>query len=126
MALPLCDKYVYLHVCAVERKPQKIKELETDDVYVKVFDLVSDTLLQVNYFKPKIFHKVKYKNLDSRNPTLVKMLWCVGVKEKDELEKKLISIGNVSAKYETTKSVCADFEFAQLERTLNKLFNLSD
>ena len=126
LALPLCGKYVYLHVCAVERHPRKIKELETDDVYVKVFDVVTNLLLDVKCFKPKILHRIKYKNLDSRHQTFVKMLWCDGVREKDELEKKLVNIGNVPTKYETTKSVYADFEFNQLEKTLSKLFELPD
>lgn len=126
LALPLGSKYAYLHVCAVKRQPRKIKDLETDDVYVKVFDVITDELLQVNYFKPKILHRVKYKNLDSRNPTFVKLLWCVGVREKDELEKKLVNIGNIPTKTEMTKSVCADFQFNQLEKTLSELFELNE
>lgn len=126
LVLQLFGKYVYLHVSAVERKTRKIKELETDDVYVKVFELVTDELLNVDYFMTKISHGLKYKKLDFRNQVLVKMLWCVGVKEKNELEKKLINIGNLPTKNETTKNVYADFQFCQLEKTLKILFGLSD
>lgn len=124
LALPLGDKYVYLHVCAVEREKNKIKELETDDVYVKVFDMVTDRLLDVNFFKPKVFHRLKYKNLDSREQTFVKLLWCVGIREKTDLENKLVNIGNVHIKKETSNSVHADFQFNQLEKTLSKFFGL--
>lgn len=126
LALPLCGKYVYLHVCAVERQPRKIKELEYDDVCIKVFDVVTDELLEVNYFKPKMFNRLKYKNLDFHNQAFVKMLWCVGVREKNELEMKLINIGNVPTKKETTNSVSVYFQFNQLEKTLSKLFELPD
>ncbi|MBE6561617.1 MAG: hypothetical protein E7662_10885, partial [Ruminococcaceae bacterium] len=47
LALPLHGKYVYLHICAVDRPAGKIKELEEDRVFVQVFDAVTDDLLSV-------------------------------------------------------------------------------
>ncbi len=126
LALPLGNKYVYLHVCAVERKPNKIKELETDDVCIKVFDVITEQLLDISFFKPKIFHRVKYKNIGSYEQTFVKQLWCVGVREKNDLENKLVNIGNVHTKKEISDSVSADFQFSKLENTLIKLFGLPD
>lgn len=124
LALPLYGKYVYFHVCGVERDSRKIEELEQDSVYVKVFDIVSEQLLAIKAFRPKIFHKLKYKKLDIHRDCFVKSLWSVGIKEQNDLESKMIYIGTLPTKYETTKSVYADFQFQRVENTLIELFNL--
>lgn len=124
LALPVCGKYVYFHVCAVKRDLKKIKELEQDSVYVKVFDLVSEQLLDIKAFKPRLFYKLKYKKLDIRRDCFVKLLWCVGIREQNDLESKMIYIGTLPTEYETTKSVYADFQFQKVENTLIELFNL--
>lgn len=123
-AIPLCNKYVYIHISAVDRTNEKIKELEEDCVFVKVFDCISDKVLDIQDFKPKTFQKNQYKNLDKFRVCFVKWLWCVGVREKTYLEKKVIYIGNLPIKRETTRSIYADFQFSKLENTLCELFGL--
>ncbi|MBQ9949388.1 MAG: hypothetical protein IJO93_01545 [Clostridia bacterium] len=124
-AIPLCSKYVYIHICAIERPSQKIEELAEDCVFIRVFDRISDKVLGIEDFKPKIFRKIQYKNLDKFKVCPVKWLWCVGNREKTELEKKVIYIGNSPTKRETTGNVYADFQFSKLENTLCEMFGLS-
>ncbi len=123
-AIPLYNKYVYIHVCAIIRPSKKIKELEEDRVFVKVFDVVSDHLLEIKNFKPKLFHKINYMNLDVFRECTAKWLWCSGVREKTTLENKVIYIGNLPTERETTESVYADFQFSKLENTLCEMFGL--
>lgn len=126
LALPLKNKYAYLHVCAINRTKNKIPELEKDQVFVKVFDLVSQHLLDISYFKPRMFKKLTYKNLDIYKDCLTKWLWCVGIKEKNSLERKLIYVGHLPTKRVITHSVYTDFQFKVIEDTLIKLFHIND
>ena len=123
-AIPLEGKYVYFHVCAVLREKQKIKELEQDEVYIRVFDIVSEEVLSLERFKKRLFSRIKYKGLDQYRECYVKMLWCMGIREKTALENKIIHIGNIPTKTESTKSVSANFQFSKIEDTLKQLFGL--
>ena len=125
-ALPLCEKYVYIHVCGISREKNEIRELEEDKVFVRIFDKVSADLLDVKFFKPKLFPKVKYKNLDCYRNCITKMLWCVGAREKNTLENRLIYIGNIPTKREISDNVYADFQFKKIESTLIKMFNIDN
>ncbi|MCM1065523.1 MAG: hypothetical protein NC420_13835 [Eubacterium sp.] len=125
-ALPLYEKYVYIHVCAISREKNEIKELEEDKVFVRIFDKVSAELLDVKFFKPKPFSKLKYKNLDSYGNCITKMLWCVSAREKNALESKLIYIGNIPTKREIPDSVYTDFQFKKIESTLIEVFNMDN
>lgn len=124
LAIPISNKYVYLHICAVSRSNHKIKELEEDSVFVRVFDRISDNLLNIKDFKSGVFHKIKYMNLDKSKQCTLKCLWCIGIREKKNLESKVINIGNLPTKYEVTGSVYADFQFCKVENTLAKMFEL--
>ena len=64
LALPIKNKYVYLHISSITRKKKKIKELEGDDMCVKVFDKVSDSLLTIDEFKTNVLNRNQYMNLD--------------------------------------------------------------
>lgn len=125
LALPIMDKYVYLHVCEVRRK-KAIKELENDELFVKVFDKTSDQLLSIKDLKPRLFHKPKYIILDKFDIHCdVKWLWCVGIREKNMLEKKIKVIGNIPIKPKSDNIVFADFQFKKVEDTLSNLFNIT-
>lgn len=118
LAIPINGKYVYLHVCGVSRSKEEIKELEEDSVFVRVFDVISDSLLGADYFKSGI----KYKNLDPYKKCTAKWLWCVGVREKNALEKKVTCIGRLLTEHEVKRSVYTDFQFCKVEDTLRKMF----
>ncbi len=133
LAIQVSGKYLYFHVCAVIRGKNKIEELAWDKVYVRVFDVASDTLLEENYFKPRLFHRLKYKNISTisirhiagHERQEVKQLWCYGIREQKNLESKIIKVGNVATEYEIVHSVSVDFSFRDIENTLAKLFELS-
>lgn len=126
LALPLYEKYVYIHVCAINRTKRKIKELEQDQVFVRIFDKVSDELLDINYFESSIFKRLKYKNLDIYSDCFTKRLWCAGIREKRTLESKLIYVGNLPTSREQTNRVYSDFQFKKIENTLLQLFDMNN
>lgn len=127
-AIPLDNKYVYIHISAIHRQRRAIEELERDQVFVKVFDCMTDELLDIEYLESKISAgEIKYKTLMKyfdRDLT-VKWLWCIGIREKTNLEKKVIHIGNFPTEREMQFMVCGDFQFSKVENTLCKLFELS-
>lgn len=125
LALPIKDNYVYLHVSAVVRREHKIKELESDAMNIKVFDRVSKDLLSIKELKPKLFHKPKYVGLCEWEHRVVEHLWCVGVREKKSLEAKLLVIGNISVKPESSSSVSGYFQFKTVENTLSRLMKIT-
>ncbi len=133
LAIQVSGKYVYFHVCAVIREKKKIEELESDAVYVRVFDVASDTLLEENYFKPRLFHRLKYKNISTISirhiagyeKQEVQQLWCCGIREQKKLESKIIKVGNVAIEYELVHNVSIDFGFRDVENTLAQLFGLN-
>ncbi|MDE6476179.1 MAG: hypothetical protein K2L08_04930 [Erysipelotrichaceae bacterium] len=124
LAVPVLNKFAYLHICGVERKRHKISELESDQVFVQVFDELSDNVLTIQDFESKLSLKNQYMILDRFTKSTVKALWCVGIRERNALEKKAIFIGNLPIKYQTSKSVYVDFQFCEIENTLATLFNL--
>lgn len=124
LAVPVLNKFAYLHICGVERERHKISELESDQVFVQVFDELSDNVLTIQDFESKLSLKNQYMILDRFTKSTVKALWCVGIRERNVLEKKVIFIGNLPTKYQTSKSVYVDFQFCEIENTLATLFNL--
>lgn len=126
LAVPILNKFAYLHICGVEREKHKIRELESDKIFVQVFDKLSDNVLAIQDFESESFLKNQYMVLNrfKKSTVTVKALWCVGVRERNALEKKVIFIGNLPTKYQTSKSVYIDFQFCEIENTLAKLFNL--
>lgn len=126
IAFPLKDHYVYFHVVGIVRTKESIEALAEDNLYVKVFDVCSDELLDIKQFKPSLFHRIKYKKLPSYPaPTDTKLLWCVGKREQAAFEKKVIPIGSIPTPSQNLPSiVSADFQFQEIENTITELFGL--
>ena len=138
--------YIFLHVVKIERSQNKIEELCSDEVYVKVFDIISKKLLSVQQLK-----NIPYKQLESdeqiqklnENAKLyppyvglskerieeykfIRWIYCFSDREKKKFESKMIEIGNLS--YSAVKCDCvyADYQYAKLEETFIKLFSIRE
>ncbi len=122
-AIQICNKFIYFHVCGIFSRPYLIEGLYKDELYIKVFDCISDELLGIEHFQSGI----KYKQLDTyfNEPVFLKWLWCIGVREKTNLEKKVILVGNLSTENERVSIISGNYQFREFENTLCRLFGLS-
>ncbi|MBQ4043043.1 MAG: hypothetical protein IJD06_03520 [Clostridia bacterium] len=125
-ALPVGEKFVYLHICSVTRSVRKFEELQEDTVFVRVFDRVSDAVLTEADFRPRLLRPQKYRVLDPGRDSYAEMIWCNGSREQAALEKKLIRVGNLPVRRETNQYVHACFQFCKLEKTLSGLFEIPE
>ena len=125
LAIKLNDKYAYIHVCGILKNKHKIEELAEDSLYIKVFDRLSNEILDIKKFKPTIFKKAQYLKLDYCEGLncYCEQLWCTGAREKEALEKKLTFIGNIPVKPEYANGVCRYYQFKLFEDSLTKRFN---
>lgn len=94
-ALEINGKYIYIHIVGIQRKNKRIKRLSTDQVFIKVFDIVSNELLSIKAFHKKIFG-LKYRNLNGskRTHNYIERIWCMSEREQKNFEKRIIYIGN--------------------------------
>lgn len=124
LAFPVNGKYAYLHVVGIRRRPHKIEELQTDQLYVKVFDRRSDELLNIQCFHNRLFKKQKYLMLSTWEGDNVDLqqIWCMGKREKEAFEGRITVIGNVPVNPQYSRSVGTYFQFKRLEDTLDRRF----
>lgn len=124
LAFPVYGKYAYFHVVGIRRHPHKIEELQVDQLYVKVFDRLSDKLLDINSFRNGLIRRQKYLMLstwEGDNKEL-QQIWCTGKREKEAFEEKITLVGNVPVKEEYSRSIGTYFQFRRLEDTLDRRF----
>lgn len=125
-ALEINSHYVYIIIAGIQRNQKKIECLSTDSVFIKVFDLVTNQLLNIKSFKRTIFKKIKYKKLNNDNKCnhYVEQIWCLGKREKNNFEKNLIYIGNKRIISQYNSSVSIKYQFKELKNTMVDIFKL--
>lgn len=125
-ALPIKDHYVYFHVSGIRKFEHRIKELQEDEVFVKVFSCVSEELFDfASLIEKAAGSNDRYVLLSSdkwNGKVDTKWIWCRGTREKKKLDESAILIGNLPTEEKTTRSVYADFQYEKLEETISRLF----
>lgn len=125
-ALDINGHYVYIIISGIQRNQKKIECLSTESVFIKVYDLVTDQLLDIKSFKRKIFKKIKYKKLndDDKCNHYVERVWCTSKREKNNFEKNLIYIGNKRIISQYNSSASIKYQFKELKNTMINIFKL--
>lgn len=126
LALPVNGRYMYLHICSVKRRTQKIKELESDCVCAKLIGIISDQIFNISFFTPEKLLEIGYANFDPDCICTVKQIWCSGIREQQAFEKKTIHVGNVPIEYEDAKGVVSVYgQFSAIEDTILGMYNIA-
>ena len=99
-AYPLDNQYVYIHIVGIKRLKHRIEQMSKDAIFIKIFRKPSQQLLDIKSFKPRFYKRRKYQSFKSDffGWRYIRRIWYTGIRKQQQLEKKLIYIGNQPVK----------------------------
>ena len=125
IAFPVKERWMYFHVCGIKRSAKKIKELEQDQVYVGLFNLISKNIVDISRIEKTAASEAAYISLDRPGVSnFVRWIYPLGIKEQTEFEKKCVVIGNLPCDFACASGVHFGFQFKCIEQTLIDFYSL--